>query len=1032
MTMLAIRERDHHSYSEASELNLLAHDHLTSSHMIRQEPIGTEDLWASYFDGDDSVCEGLDLHFIQQRLIESENGMTSTHGRRNASRQQVGLDLSVGERFELDAESDRLREDRPTELATSDRPLSHPMSSPHCELVDKTKRLNITRACSHDRVLSGDTCCQSVSDYRSDDADLADAHNQSRGNIEDGRDLRAGHRTNEQLKYFVVDHSQQTLLDTLNQATEDLLRTPLTPISTDIVSERGFPLGVEVAKNAYGQGLLSTGSFYQDCLPPALSVPKTASSPATITEHRNYPTRADQLPQDSISPALGQSHLETRGFRPVVKRRNLSHDVQIKRIDQAPLSAIYEEPAGSQHACTCGLCSDSENGRGIVWFHLCPRYASIARQNGVTYEPCEGRIIMHHGPDRSSVGLIIEGPMEDRFIPATRPPRAPEVPEPNRVESPKPGKLDLRAMHSATGNLVRTLPRTTSGPKLHQLPAISTPALQRPISPATQVSYPTSLNPFYSVYCPKQGRDAGARDATHTFQDIVDQFPAIPSANPQENVHPAFRSEATLPIESYCSPSSKEHSHASTQNERFECPERLHRSTNYSDSSGGRPARSDSLGAPSHRGLCEEEYKSSIDHPQKSGNVPKHCRARHLTLSSSTASELSPFASHERTPSVFLGPSTPSTASFQRSSVSSYGDPLPSHVHEPKGAASPVGMKENVLASPFQPHQHSMDHDAHADSFSPPEMYYTAPSSNYAYSPPPETPQTPHTSISSLGRLRSFNPRQNSPFFETQGYLRHQASEQSFAQTLDSLQIRRDDGITSSTNLLNGHAFDNVDSRSETSGWRHEDGDADYDGLYFIESDNNIQSDHSTDSLEPVGATEAHGTSSVTESQTPIHQGTPNAGLGIASSTLTLTPSQKPSSPILYPGSKATDEELEDYVSKQITSTHARRTEPLRRSLVVQQNLCSHTKLQHMLGIEPTTGPTTNGNHRSRSPRHHTQSPSMTMNEVLSPMKRENDRLGFVKKGSMLFREKRTNLTSKVKAGWKVRPEEWQDDDDRN
>lgn len=57
----------------------------------------------------------------------------------------------------------------------------------------------------------------------------------------------------------------------------------------------------------------------------------------------------------------------------------------------------------------------------------------------------------------------------------------------------------------------------------------------------------------------------------------------------------------------------------------------------------------------------------------------------------------------------------------------------------------------------------------------------------------------------------------------------------------------------------------------------------------------------------------------------------------------------------------------------------------------------------------------------------------MTINEVLSPLKKEhNDRLEFVKKGSVLFREKTTNLSEKVKAGWKVKPEDWQDDDDRD
>lgn len=899
-----------------------------------------------------------------------------------------------------------------------------------------TKRSGINRASSHDRELSGDTCCQSLSGSSPDASTLRGFKIQDEEGHEEEKDTVAAHETSKQQGFYVDNHSQKTLLETLNQETEDLLRTPLMPMSSQIVSEHGFPLGVEVAKNAYGQGLLSTGAFYRDCLPPALSVLKSPSSADQATENHVPSTVAYHSSGGSLSPSPGRSQTGAHEPKPVVKRRNLSHDAQIRRIDQAPLSAICEEPAGSQYACTCGLCSDSDGGRGIVWFHLCPRYAAIARENGVTYEPCEGRIIMHHGPDRSSVGLIIEGPMEDRFVPAIRPPRLPVAPEPDEVQSPKPGKLDLRAMHSATGRPARTLPRTTSGPKHHQLPPISTPALQRPISPATQVSHPTSLNPLYSVYSPKQEQDDCARGATHDFQGIMEQFPATPSANPKGNVHPAFRTEGTLPREWSSSPSRKP-SHASIPDEKFECPqtpdsESLRRSSNHSDFSAGRPARSDSLGAPSHRGLCKEEEKSSIDQPLKTGRAPTHSRARHLALSSSSASVLSPFASHERTPSVFLGPSTPSTASFQRSSMSSYGDPLPSNIHELEEAATPADTKENQLASPFQSRHHSMNHAADGDPFSPRLSYHTAPNSHYAYSPPLETPQTPRTSISSLDRLRSHNPSQNSPFFETQGYLRYQASDHSFAQTLDSLQIQRDDGITSSTNLLNGRAFDSVDSRSEDSGWRNEGDNADYDRLYILDGGDDHQSNHSADPLETVGATEAHCTNIVTSRKKPVPEGIFNAGLGISNSTLTLQqPTPKPRSPLPHPGSNATNEELESYISNKITSTNQRRTEPLRRSLVVQQNLCSHTKLHHMLGIE-SSSPSTTGNHRSRSPKNNTQSPSMTMNEVLYPLKKENDRLGFVKKGSLLFREKRTNLTGKVKAGWKVKPEDWQDDDDRN
>ncbi|KAL8854670.1 MAG: hypothetical protein Q9221_000452 [Calogaya cf. arnoldii] len=773
-------------------------------------------------------------------------------------------------------------------------------------------------------------------------------------------------------------------MDSLNQETEGLLRTPLTPMSS--------PLSVEMERHAYDQGLLSTGAFYRDCLPPALSVLKSPFSSDNITEHHDSSTAAYPFLRGSLAPSQGQSQPENCEHRPVVERRNLSHDAQTRRIDQAPLSSISEEPAGFQRACRCGLCSDPESGRAILWFHLCPRYAAIAHKNGVTYEPLEGRIIMHHGHDTTSVGLIIEGPMEDRFVPAMRSPRSAQAPEPDSVQSPQHGKVNLRAMHSANGRPARS----TSGPKLHQLSSISTPALQRPISPATQVSYPTLLKSLYSAYGTRQGKDDWPRDAAHTSH-----------ANAQANVHPAFRIKATLLEDQPCSPG-RNRPHSSIQDEKFERPstpepESLRRSSNYSDFSEWIPMRKDSLGAPSHCGLREDEVegKSSIDHSLKSGRVPKHSRARNLALSSSTTSVLSPTASHERTPSVFLGPSTPSTASFLRSSMSSYGEPWPSQNHGLEAVVTPAKTEGRALASPFQSRHHSMNSATDADSCTPRRSYVTAPNSHYAYSPPLETPQTPHTSISSLDRLRSNSSRQNSPFFESQGYLRCQASQHSFAQKLGSLQIQEDDGITSSTNLLNGTAFDTADSNSE---------------------------DDSADPLETVGATEAHCTNIVTSGNRSNHQSIINAGFRSSNSTLTLKPTPKSPSPIPHPGSIATNEE--NYLRNKLsinTAQQQRHREPLRRSLIVQQNLCAHTKLQHMLGIDPSSA----GNHRSRS-QHHAQSPSMTMNEVLSPMRKENDRLGFVKKGSLLFREKRSDWTEKVKAGWKVRPEEWLDDDDRD
>lgn len=888
-----------------------------------------------------------------------------------------------------------------------------------------TKRSDIIRASSHDRELSGDTYCQSPSGSDRDDTTFTGFKTTDKERDKEDEDTVATHEASKVQGFYPDNHPHKTLLDSPIQETED--RTPLTSMPSQIVSEDGLSLGVEAARNAYGQAWLSTEAIDPECLPSALSVLKPPSLPDKATENQESSDGVYQPLGGGSPPSLGRRRTGDHDLAPVVKRRSLPQDAQIKRIDQARLSAIDEEPAASQHPCPCELCSDWGGERGIVWFHLCSRYAAAAQTNGAKFERCEGRvIILHHEHDRLSVGLIFEGPMEERLVPAesaTRSPRTAVAPEPDEVVSPKPGKLDLGAMHSATGRPARAFPRTATGPKLHQLPAISTPALQRPISPATQVSHPTSL---YSVYCPKQEKDDCARDAPQALQGIIEQFPATPSANPQEHIHPAFRTEATLPKD-WSDSLSTEHSYASIQAEKIDCsqspsPDSLRRSSNYSDVSAERPARSDSLGAPCHRVRYKEEETSSFNQTFETERPPTHRRARHLALSSSSASVPSSYASHERTPSEFLDPPTPSTASFLRSSMSSYVDPLPSHYQESEEAATSAGARENRLASPFQSRHNSMDHAADADSLSPRLSYHTAPNSHYAYSPPLETPQTPRTSMSSLDRLRSHHSSQNSPFFETQGYLRYRASQPVFARRPDSLQIQRDDGITSSTNLLNGHAFDNADSRSEDGGWHHEGDNADYDRLYILDGGNDQQSDISADPLETIGATEAHCTNTVTLRRKPVQEGICNVGLGISNSTLTLR----------QPNPKPTNEERESDTSNKTKTTRQGRPEAFRRSVVVQKNLCTNSKLQRMLGID-SAQPSSSRNHHSQVPKPHTQSPSMTINEVLSPLKKEhNDRLEFVKKGSVLFREKTTNLSEKVKAGWKVKPEDWQDDDDRD
>ncbi|KAL8859547.1 MAG: hypothetical protein Q9178_003946 [Gyalolechia marmorata] len=990
MALLAVRQKDRRSYSLDSGLDLFQQAHSTSSRLVSQQLISADGIWDSYFDGGGFVYQGLDLDLIQNRAIESEAHLSSDHSL-CALPEQQHLDHTVCEGPEATGEGSVIKKRQVREIPTSDVHLKYPSLSSFSRSEPLSREHQ-----THDR--------------------------EEEDNI--GFDT---HDASKRLEPPTDNNPQKALLDTLRQETDDLLRTPLTPMALETGSEHGFPPGVEVAKNAYDQGLLSTEAFHRDCLPSALTVLKPLL-PGSITGTPNLSISTDEYQGDHLPLPHGRKKPENDSPKPVVKRRNLSYDAQLKRIGQAPLSAIYEEPAGSQHACTCGLCSDSGNGRSIVWFHLCPRYAAIARENGITYEPCEARVIMHHGPDRSSVGLIIEGPMEDRFVPAIAPPQLPEAPELDKIKSPKPGKLDLRAMHSATGRAARSLTRSTKGPKLHQLPPISTPALQRPISPAMLVSHPTSLNSLYSGYCPRQGQNASIRDTQQTCQGNLEQHPVIPCADSQD-VHPALRNGLVLP-QDWARPPSRKHSHASIQDEFLESSQTpdsdvLRRSSTYSDFSGERPTRTDSLGASSHRGPFKKQAKLNIDHHSKTEEPLTNFHARHSTSSTCSGSLLSPFASQEQTPSVFLGSSTPSTASYQRSSFSSYGDPLPSYAFPLEENARAVDAKEARLASPFLSHQHSINHDADEGPFSPQSSYHTAPDSHYAESPPLATPQTVPTSSPSLGRLRSRNPSQNSPFFETHGYLRSQTSQRSLAQTLDSLPDQGGNSITSGTNLLNGHAFDDADSRSQPDGWHDMAENADHDYLRMIDDTQGGRNNHSTIPLDAVGAAETHCTNIVPSGKISDKEATVNAGLGISSSGVIYQQPSQISQPTLpNHTSNATKKVPECHVSNRINPT-LERTEPLRRSLVIQHNLCSHNKLHHMLGIDPEIS----GRHMS--PRRNTQSPSMTADEV-PPTRKGIDRLGFVKKGSSLFRETRNNLADKVKASWKVRPEDWQDGDDRN
>ncbi|KAL8804240.1 MAG: hypothetical protein Q9182_002694 [Xanthomendoza sp. 2 TL-2023] len=1010
--MLANLQLNRRSYSLDSGLDSFQLNCRATSGLIQQNSLTSEELWNSYFDGDDFTYQGLDIGLIQFRAIESEAYNPLHHGKPTTQKQE-NLEHSIGNYTSAlqDASEDSLgREYQPPELVPSDVLLEVPDFSAGIDFASMTKRTIINDSTCWDGLVSPDRPSHSLSSPIPERPTLRqlETHNKE----EEGKEFLARYGGKVRPASPIGSHSQKALLDSLKEKTEKHLRAPLTPVSSGTFSEDGFPLNVEVAKDAYDQGLLSTGAFYRDCLPPALSIPKNALTSSRTTEGHGPSNGASESCFNYLSPPVERDEAGSDISGSVIQRRNLPHEAQLRRVDQAPLSAIYEEPAASQHACACGLCSHSEGGRGIVWFHLCPRFVALARDKGAIYEPCEGRIIMHHGVDFSSVGLIIEGPMEHRFVPASIPQQEPDTPASDKVKSPKPGKFDLRSLHSATNRPVKTLPRTSSGSRLHQLPPISTATLQRPISPATQVLHPTLLIPLSSPYCPEGEKSKIARKVAHISKGAVERSPAMASEDFQENIHPALRTGLALP-EGWTNPPSRNESRASLREDTLECPPTPdpesppRRSSMYSNFSGERPARSDSLGALAHHGLAEK-LGSYIDDASDTREPLKTAHARQLTSSSISAPLYSPSAGHQRTPSVFLGPSTPSTTSFQRSSISSYGDPLLVRTNQ---------RKEARLSSPFQAPDSSYAYDPADDDLSPEQSYYTAQDSQYAHSPSPQTTQTGYTSIASFDRLRSPSPRRNSPFFESQGYHRYHASELSIAQTFDSLQLQREDTnnpITSTTNLLNGSAFDSAETMTQPDAGHFEEHDnAAYDRLYLLDD---LHDRRSKEFADPLLTASTHRTDDIFANPKPNYD-SPTLGLGISISTPTSIHThqrhrhQKPLPPLPPPHihTNPPNEELENHLSRNFGFTTAL-AEPVRYSSIVQQNPRSHAKLQHVLGLESAA-------ERTESPKGHRLTTSLAMTEVLRKGREGGgEKFGFVKKGSLMFREKTGGfLTEKVK-----------------
>lgn len=876
--------------------------------------------------------------------------------------------------------------------------------------------------------------------------------------------VKSSRETDSPIACGIDDQSSEGLLRVLTYETDDLLRLSLTPLPPDhLLSESGFPLGVEKARTEYEQGLLSTGTIFRDCLPPALLHYKTGPPYRAVTDTRGSPTRQDEK---SLLVSPQSQQYQSDGISPVPRPRNFSKEEQFRRINQAPLSAIFEESDPSPEAqgeCACNVCKHGTNGQRIVWFHLCPRYKALALQNGIKYQPYEGRVIIHHGRDRSSLGLIIEGPMEDRFVPVVDVPAEKTPLAPKRVKAPKPGRLDPRSLHSAGSCNIKITPPTATSTKL---PPVPTPALQRPISPTT-VSRPSSLAPLTPLPCPQVSKIT------------KDRTPDASVFDSQDNIHPAFRTGDVLPKEWTTAPTKS----VSAASDRDDSPrwshsirsERIHLSMGASEQSGELPARTDSLGAPTRLDIFQPSDKHHARQHSAHDLLTEHACADSIANYAFSPPLISPSAGHERTPSEYLCPSTPSTTSNQRSSISSYGEPSAYLEVETAAATTPkqVGLTESTK-DPTE----NIDHSRHQQPMMLQSPYCTAPNSAMASSCCLPAPTTAETS-SSLDRIRSNNPDQNSPYFRTRGYHRSQASQQSTAQSLNSLRFQRSSGFTSGTTLLNGSAFENADEseaeglqcviserqppnrsldrRSErniftrdsfvTAGAaesRLPDILASSGGAHNISDDGNYSNrSHGTPRANPlmtVGATEAHCTSIVTAASNERHisrRASVPVGQGIADSLASphsVAPSRnnnnkhQSSTPSFSTTASSSDsygdshQEFEAYLNGGSNDEDPHL--PLRRSLLVQQNLCSHIKLQNYLGMNVSSSKL------GRLQQKKTQSTTL-LDRYPTEKKDEGPGLKrVVKKGSRRFKEGGARMVERVKAGWRLRQDDWLDSDD--
>ncbi|KAI4179768.1 MAG: hypothetical protein LQ348_005332, partial [Seirophora lacunosa] len=1004
----------HRSWSVDSTGSSIQPSHATSSGLSTQKPFSTEELWDTYFNGSilasnrvkaarnqrtilqGDGLNGLHISFTPERCLPCQPDKTDHSITKNAPSVTHPMEQGFPARSKteephyLASSTNQIVSTEPDEPESMTRKyvLSDKSDRGHPKRLENGRGL-LSRQASSNSVMSAskESCQQAFSMKVASSPEAARAHN-------------TGESTQQSQEGFLVD---------LKHETDSLLRVPMMPIRSDSLSDDGFPLGVEKARMEYDQGLLSTATFVRDCLPPLLVCSKVGTSAGKDEARQGLSITQPASSESALSvPYLSVPHQPDGAAKddtsPVARQRNAVKEQQLRRINQAPLSAIYEESdglAGTQHECPCKVCTDMANGRGIVWFHLCPRYRALALENGIKYQPYEGRVILHHERDKSSLGLIIEGPMEERFVPVIEPTPRAATPARRRARAPRPANLDLQSLHPAACHTTEAVHHSTSPSKP---PPVLTPALQRPISP-TQVSGPTSLNPHPTLCYPQSPRSKEA--LTANGEEEVDK-PDSSGVIEAESVHPAFRAESSLPTQ-WTTPPTRSLSRASFDGDSPSQPPsagsaRARLSIGSSDLSGLLPVRSDSLGAPTHPGPVKPS-KNPRGH-QRPG-LPSPLRqqfASRFAEYDDLTPLVSPSAGHEHTPSEYLCPSTPSTASCKHSSLSSeVGAPFQTD----QGAKDRAGKTRLQEARSPDPAVQNPD-SVHDPSSSVQSSSQTARGSYGETLPLRPQHLTARTAPSSLDHLRSNNPRGNSPYFQTRGHHRSQASNQSTTQSFSSQHYQSNSDPVSGTTLLNGTAFDSADETSHSGAEDPERPSAEYDlqqrlhedradsRVYrtnrlltgaaearradYLSSSRNFHTANSRNGaptihpLHTVGATEAHYTDIVTSpsnntTQYPNRRASVALGEGIATAPTSIPPHHRTSSCINNSSSgnntaaagstrntNSNNSDLDSYLSSH--HSYHRHLHPPRRSLLVQQNLCSHIKLQDVLfGADSSSSP---------------------------------------------------------------------------